>query len=200
MISHLTIALVTFMVTNIDDLLILSIYFSSPKYKTKSIVAGQYLGIAALIAISLIGLFIGKVVDQQWVSLLGLLPFFLGVKDLIALRSKKVTDETEDDGLDQSKRSSFQFLNVALVTIANGGDNIGVYVPLFANVKVQFIPLYIITWLLLTAMWCFLAFFVVKHPHVKKIFSRYGRLILPLFLMALGSFIMKDFIIWVFTR
>lgn len=197
MITHLGIALITFMVTNIDDLLILSIYFASPKYKTKNIVIGQYLGIVSLIVISLAGLIIGKIFEPHWVSLLGVLPFSLGVKDLLSLLKK---EDDPGDAEPVAQQSQWQFLNVSLVTIANGGDNIGVYAPLFANIKAQLIPVYITTWLLLTGCWCAMAYFMVKHPRVKVIFARYGKLILPVFLILLGSWIMKDFMTWVLLR
>ncbi|MBA4144816.1 MAG: transporter [Cytophaga sp.] len=195
MMTHLGIALSTFMVTNIDDLLILSIYFASPDYKKQSIILGQYLGITSLIVISLTGLIIGNILEPHWVSLLGLLPFLLGIKDLLGLLKK---DEADDEPA--AKRSQWPFLHVALVTIANGGDNIGVYAPLFAHVNKMQIPLYVITWLVLTACWCALAFAVVKHPRIKMLFARFGKLILPVFLILLGSWIMSDFITWLFLN
>ena len=136
MFSHLSLAFVTFVVTNIDDLLILSMYFASPKYKVKNIVTGQYLGISALIVISLVGILFGEFLDDRRISLMGLFPIFIGIKDLIALR--KQGDEEERV---QQQKSKFQFLSVAFVTIANGGDNIGVYTPLFATTEIQYVPI-----------------------------------------------------------
>jgi cadmium resistance protein CadD (predicted permease) len=188
MLQHLGLALITFVVTNIDDLLILSMYFASPKYKTSNIVLGQYLGIITLTTVSLVGVLVGEFVDHRWISLLGLFPIFLGVKDLIALRKKDDVEET-----DQPLKSRFQFLGVALVTIANGGDNIGVYTPLFATTEIQYVAMYSLAFMFLTAMWCLLGYWTVSHPRVKSIFARYGKIILPFFLIILGIFILKDF-------
>ena len=196
MIPHIGLAVLTFMITNIDDLLILSMYFASSKFKTKNIVLGQYVGIATLIAVSFTGFLIGKILDQQWVSLLGLFPLLLGVKDLSALKAK---DEGSEDNKEQIKETRFQFINVALVTIANGGDNIGVYAPLFANIELYLIFLYVTIFIFLTGIWCLLGFLITKHPGIKTIFSKHGKTILPVFLMALGLFILKDFIIWLFA-
>jgi cadmium resistance protein CadD (predicted permease) len=188
MFKHISLAFVTFVVTNLDDLLILSMYFASPKYKTSNIVLGQYLGIITLTVVSLVGVLLGGFVDQRWVSLLGLVPIFLGIKDLIALRK---TDEVDDEV--QESKSKFQFLNVALVTIANGGDNIGVYTPLFATTEIQYVAMYALVFMILTAAWCFLGYWTVSHPRVKNVFAKYGKIILPFFLIILGIFILRDF-------
>jgi cadmium resistance protein CadD (predicted permease) len=190
MFTHFAIAIATFGITNMDDLLILSVYFASDRHKAGNVIAGQYLGIATLILISLSGMVAGQLFEIHWVSLLGLLPVFLGIKGLI--RRNEMGEELT------LNKKNFQFLSVALVTIANGGDNIGVYAPLFATMKISYVYFYIVIFLLLTGVWCFLGYWLAGHPLVKNIFSRYGKLILPFFLIALGLFILKDFIAWIF--
>jgi cadmium resistance protein CadD (predicted permease) len=195
MLKHFGLAIVTFIVTNIDDLLLLSLYFASSRYKTKSVVVGQYAGILFLVGVSMLGLLLGKILDPQFVSLLGLLPIYIGIKALFAFRKN---DEDSKQGKSGQPKESFQFLSVALVTIANGGDNIGVYAPLFATTPIHFIYLYVLLFLALTGVWCVLGYWTVKHPTVKNLFSNYGRTILPIFLILLGLFILQDFISWLF--
>ena len=191
MLGHVVLAIITFAVTNMDDLLILSLYFASPKYSTKSIVFGQYLGIALLVCISLAIIPLGGLLDKRWISLLGLLPILLGVKDLLQFTK---TSHDADNGIAiQNNKISSQFLNIALVTIANGGDNIGVYAPLFANIQPGFVIIYLTVFALLTGVWCLLGYYFVAHPSVKSVFSTYGKIILPIFLILLGLYIVKDF-------
>lgn len=186
MLTHIGLAIATFVITNIDDLLILSIYFANGRFKTRSIVAGQYTGIIVLVLVSLSGIILGEFLDKRWISLLGIFPIFLGIKDLV----KSKHDENEDS--DQSTRTRFQFINVALVTIANGGDNIGVYTPLFANIDSGYVVLYIGIFMVLTAVWCLLGYWFVSHKTVKGAFAKYGKLVLPFFLIGLGLFILKE--------
>lgn len=193
MLSQVGIAIVTFAITNIDDLLILSIYFANPEYKTRNIIAGQYLGIISLIVISLIGLLLGALLPDHWISLLGIVPLALGIKGLFLLRKSDVEDEQEEIN---SKHSSLQYLNVAFVTIANGGDNVGVYAPLFANLSAFDLTIHISVFLLLTAVWCILSYYITNHPTVKLVFEKHGKVILPCFLILLGLFIMKHFGEW----
>jgi cadmium resistance protein CadD (predicted permease) len=192
MIGLLIKAIITFVVTNVDDLLILSVYFSSSRFRPGNIVIGQYLGIIALVLISLVGALLGSVLENQWLSLLGIIPVALGIKDLFFS-----SDETDSPGIEEKNtRTRFQFLNVSLVTIANGGDNIGVYMPLFANLSRGEISIFVVTFLALTAVWCQLAYYLMRHPLLKDLFGRYGKRILPYFLILLGFDIMWDFLRW----
>ena len=188
MIPHIGLAVVTFVITNIDDLLILSVYFAAPKYRGRNIVVGQFFGIIAIIVISLIGVVLGNFLSDRWISLLGILPIIVGVKELLSNEG----DEEDDISV---KSSNFQFLNVALVTIANGGDNIGVYIPLFASLPdSNFVVLYIAIFILLTAVLCYFAYYLVNHPKIKHYAATWGHKILPYFLILLGVYILKDFL------
>jgi cadmium resistance protein CadD (predicted permease) len=158
-------------------------------------VTGQYLGIIILILISLLGLLLGAIIENHWISLLGILPLAIGVKELVGMWCNHDDDE---ESVATQTRTRFQFLNVALVTIANGGDNIGVYGPLFANISLREFYIYLIVFLILTAVLCLMGYYFVKHPKVKMIFSKNGKIILPFFLIFLGLFIMKDFLLWLF--
>lgn len=187
MLNYALIGVITFVVTNIDDLLMLSIYFAAGEYKTKNIVSGQYLGITTLILVSLSALLLNQVFETRWISLLGIFPLLLGLRGILWKKNDGEPSSTETD------RSKFQFLNVALITIANGGDNIGVYAPLFATTPTVYTIMYIGLFLLLTGVWCFLGYYSVSHPLVKGVFSTYGKIILPYFLILLGLFILKGF-------
>jgi len=188
-ISVILIAISTFAVTNIDDLLILSIYFTNPDYKKSNVVAGQYLGVITLIGISLLGLLLGKVLEPAWVGLLGLVPIFIGVKDIMKFfKTTKVVEKSNPI----SVKSKIQFLNVMLVTIANGGDNIGVYAPLFASSSIDLVIIFIVVFVLMIALWCLLAFYFVKHSLIKTAFAKFGHTILPFFLILLGIWILFE--------
>jgi cadmium resistance protein CadD (predicted permease) len=189
MIPHIGLAVVTFVITNIDDLLILSVYFAAPAYRGRNIVVGQFFGIITIILISLVGVILGNFLSDRWISLLGILPIIVGVKELL-------TNEGDEDDDVSVTKSSFQFLSVALVTIANGGDNIGVYVPLFASLPdFNFVVLYSTIFILLTGVLCFLAYYLTNHPKIKHHAATWGHKILPYFLIVLGIYILKDFVI-----
>jgi cadmium resistance transport/sequestration family protein len=174
------------MVTNIDDLLLLSFYFAHPDFKTRHIVLGQYAGVYALVAISLIGFILGNFVGQEWLGLLGLIPIALGIKLLMG------NAKDDDSAADSTIRSKNQWLSVALITIANGGDNIGVYTPLFATLSASLLMLYVLVFAIMILVLCGLAYYLVKHPRIKSAFAKYGHIVLPIFLILLGGWILLE--------
>lgn len=119
-------AIVAFAATNTDDIFILSLFFAQKNLKRWHIVAGQYLGLAALIMVSLIGYFARLIIPQTWIGLLGLAPIAIGIKKLIDWNQGKETNT-------ESRTHAASVFTVTAVTFANGGDNIGINVPLFAN-------------------------------------------------------------------
>jgi cadmium resistance protein CadD (predicted permease) len=184
LISHAGLSIVTFAITNADDLLLLSAWFAGFRASTRQIIAGQYLGICFLIAVSLSGIILGEILPPRYISFLGLVPIFLGFKALINHYRGKADDDNSIE------KRSIHPMSVALVTIANGGDNIGVYTPLFATLKVEIIALYCTSFLVLTGVWCYLGFRLTDHPRVRAIFTRYQHIALPVFLIVLGLWIL----------
>ncbi len=78
---------------------------------------------------------------------------------------------------------------VAAVTVANGGDNIGIYTPLFASLYLLDLMITIIIFLSLVAVWCLIAVRLTYQQHVARILSRYEYLIVPFVLTGLGIYI-----------
>lgn len=190
-LHHILLAIATFAVTNIDDIIILSFYFAHASFKHSAIVIGQYIGIIALVVISLSGIVLGQIIDPHWIKWLGLFPIFLGVKALYLLwKNRHQKDEAPQDPSSE-KKSKIQFLNVALITFANGGDNIGVYTPVFATLDRSYIPLYLLIFMILVGVWCFIAYKIGKNAVVKKYISKFGHIVLPVFLIFLGLYIIQ---------
>lgn len=186
MLAHFFLAVTTFIITNIDDLLILTFYFGSRKYKTGEVVMGQYLGIIILIVVSLSGLLIKHVIGQHYISLLGIFPILLGIREL--------RDRNREENSVPSERSRRSGVwAVATVTIANGGDNIGVYTPLFLKTETTSLIFYCAVFLVLTGLFCVLGYYFVNHPVTRNYVMRYGNMVMPYFLILLGLWILSDF-------
>lgn len=213
MISTIITALVSFFSTNIDDIFILMLFFSqvNKDIKVKHIVIGQYLGIGALTAISIAGALGISIIPQEYVGLLGLVPIYLGIKEYIEYKKEiknNVEEEVQDTEeniqeqvvLNQENKTlvsirkfiSPNILKVAGVTIANGGDNIGIYIPVFSNMKLYSILITVIVFLLLTGVWCFIGFKLVEHPFVNKNIEKYKHIFVPIIFIVLGVLIILE--------
>ena len=83
-----------------------------------------------------------------------------------------------------------QILAVAGVTVANGGDNLGVYIPMFAN-SLSAIPLFVLVFAAMTLVWCLLGHVLVNNKVFGHWIRRYGHKILPVVLILLGLDILK---------
>jgi cadmium resistance transport/sequestration family protein len=194
-----------FAATNIDDIVILMLFFAQigSTFRPKHIVVGQYLGFLGLILASLPGFFGGFFIPRPWLGWLGLIPMGIGLYDLF----RRSSDETSIQTLSNSRRDlstakpgqlSFarlfnpQVYRVAGVTFANGGDNIGIYVPLFASSTPPHLGVILATFFVLIGVWCALARQLSRHPLVAKALTRYGKRIVPFVLIGLGVYIFID--------
>lgn len=176
-------AIVAFAATNIDDIFILTLFFAQKNLGRWQVVAGQYLGLAGLIAISLFGYFARLVIPHNWIGLLGLAPIAIGVKKLLDWKRGK------DNDTQTKLTGGASVFTVAAVTFANGGDNIGIYVPLFANSDAPALLITLITFAALVAIWCVLGYYLGNRSAVKQIVDRYGHVLVPFVLIGLGLYI-----------
>ncbi|MFI6069817.1 cadmium resistance transporter [Micromonospora sp. NPDC051227] len=175
-------AAVVFAATDIDDIVILTLFFVAARTtgqpRTWEIVAGQYLGIGALALASAViagGLL---VVPDPWTGLLGLLPIALGVR---ALRSS--VDE-------EAPAVVTGALGVAGVTIANGADNVAVYVPVFRALGVADSAAFLLVFVLLIALWCVAGAWLGGHRRVVRLVERAGAWLVPTIFIAIGLVIL----------
>ncbi|KAB1923257.1 cadmium transporter [Micromonospora noduli] len=182
MLSTAGAAAVVFAATDIDDIVILTLFFvaarTTGKPRTWEIVAGQYLGIGALALASAViagGLL---VVPDPWTGLLGLLPIALGVR---ALRSS---------GDDEAPAVVTGALGVAGVTIANGADNVAVYVPVFRALGVADSAVLLLVFVLLIALWCVAGAWLGGHRRVVRLVERAGAWLVPTIFIAIGLVIL----------
>jgi cadmium resistance protein CadD (predicted permease) len=183
-------SVIAFASTNIDDIFILTLFYGNNKFKGGEILAGQLLGIISLIAISLIGSLAGLFIDPAYIGLLGLIPIYLGARGILGLIKTKT--ESEQPVNHTNDRRKNQVLTVAGVTIANGGDNIGIYTPLFAALtwtdKITMVTIFLI----MTFLWCLTAKYLTKHPFVARAVDKYGHLVTPFVLVLLGLYILYE--------
>lgn len=197
--------LTTFVATNIDDILILMVFFSQANshFRPRHIVLGQYLGFGLILAASLPGFFGGLLIQKEWIGLLGFVPIGMGLYRLRHPEQEaEVIQTVSQEGTTKfSKLPGFSLLSrlfppqtyqVAIITLANGGDNIGVYVPLFANSSLMSLGVILSVFLVLVGVWCYIAYQLVQHPAIAHILTRHGEAIVPFVLIGLGIFILQD--------
>jgi len=189
MLQNLITSVLAFASTNVDDIFILMLFFGGGRLRASSIIPGQYLGISALVVTSFAGSYLGGFFDPRYVGFLGLFPIYLAVKQFIRLM-KAQPDEAETG--EESVVQTSGILAIASVTIANGGDNIGVYIPLLSTMTAPQKTQLIIVFAIMTWLWCLLAKYLASHPLIARQLSRYGHIIMPVVLLTLGIYILAE--------
>ena len=180
-----------FIVTNIDDIIVLSLFFArgaGQRGTTARITAGQYLGFAGILgAAVLVTLGAGAFLPPQVIPYFGLIPLTLG---LWAAWQAWLDNDGDDDDDAKLAGKNVGVLTVAAVTFANGGDNIGVYVPVFLSVGPAAVAAYCVVFLVLVAVLVLVAKFVATREPIAEVLERWEHILFPIVLIALGIFIL----------
>ena len=178
--------LIVFVSTSIDDLILLIIFQNQAQNRTErlAILGGQFLGIGTLVILSVIGTYFAKAMLENWIiGLLGFIPLFLGIRAL--MQKTEATEVSTNAG-------RTLFLTVTSVTIASGGDNIGIYIPWFSSQGWQALPMVLCIFSLMIALFCVLSYLLANQSQLKVLISRYSAILVPIVFMLLGFSILSE--------
>lgn len=180
--------------TSIDYLIVLIILFAqlSQNKQKWHIYAGQYLGIGLLVGASLVAAYVVNFVPEAWmVGLLGLIPIYLGIRFAIVGEGEEEEEEEIIERLEQSKANQL-FWTVTLLTIASGGDNLGIYIPYFASLDWSQTLVVLLVFAIGIIIFCELSWVLSSIPLISETIEKYQRIIVPLVFIPLGLYIMYE--------
>jgi cadmium resistance protein CadD (predicted permease) len=183
--------IVAFSATNIDDLFVLLGFMADPAAQPNQVIVGQYLGIGMIVGCSLALSLVSLILPLAWVGLMGILPIAIGLN--LAIRVISHSQRVQEPGVSSNKRRiGSTALSVAAVTAFNGADNIAVYTPLFAVQTIVERGITVAVFLFMTGLWCWVAAEVVRHPVLGPPIRRWGRPLLPVVLIGLGTLVLVE--------
>jgi cadmium resistance protein CadD (predicted permease) len=177
--------------TNVDDMVVLAVLSGSSRATGRprrwEIWAGQYAGIAVLVAVSMAAGRGLTLIPGNWIWLLGLVPLGLGIGKLaVALRDRRRSGEhppaAAPGGLP----------GVVGLTIANGGDNLAAYTPVFATMTAGAIAVTIAVFAVGVAVWCLIGSWLVMHHRATEVLRRWGHWIIPAVYILIGLYILQQ--------
>lgn len=197
----------TAVATTFDDNIYLTLFFGkvNRSFRPRHVVIGEYLGFSALVGISLAGFLGSLAIPHVWIGLLGFLPVAIGISHLLS-REQEETIQTVSASLktkparrSKSQNQSLwatlrdpQTYRVSAVTIANGGNNIGIYVPLFASSTLPSLGVILCVCYLTVGLWCFLSYNLTRQPGIAFVMARYARKVFPFVLIWIGLSIVYE--------
>ena len=180
-----------FAATNIDDIVVLAVFFgrATSRARALQVVVGWYAGylavLAAVVAVAALG---ARLLPGNVIPLLGLLPLVLGLRAAWTAWRERSSRTGGPPSADVARwtASGPGVGTTAAVSLANGGDNVGGYVPVFAASRPQVQLIYVVVFLVLVAVWCAAGRLVASHPVVAHAMTRWGHIVLPVVLIGLG--------------
>ena len=180
-------AAVLFAGTNVDDIIVLTALSISSRAAGRprpwQIWAGQYAGITVLVAVSLAAAAGLAAVPENSLWVLGLLPLGLGLGKLVtavrAHRSGRYASPAVVTGL----------TGVIGLTIANGGDNVSAYIPVFRTSSAAAITVTVAVFMAGVAVWCLASSRLAAHRAVADAVQRWGHWAVPVVFILIGCYI-----------
>lgn len=186
MAASLLTSIIAYISTNIDDIFVIMILLSQAAKGAKGkLVAGHFLGVGIITVVSMLGALGLQNLPLKYVGILGLVPIGFGVKAW--LNHKK--GEEDDDAPDAQCVS---LLSMAMITVGNGADNVGVYIPLFTGFSGGERIGAVAVFAVMTALWVYIANSLAEFPKIKAVIEKYKDIAIPVVFIALGVFIILD--------
>ena len=179
MLTSVLTSIIAYISTNIDDIFVLMILLTQAKSKGPMIM-GHFLGVGLLTAISMLGALGLQNLPLKYVGLLGLVPIGLGIRAWF----------DRDNGEVEAK--SVGIFSMTMITLGNGADNVGVYIPLFTGFSGGERVGAVIIFAAMTALWVWLANSLAEFPKIRAVIEKYKAVAIPVVFMALGVFIILD--------
>ena len=180
-------AVVLFAGTNVDDIVVLTVLSISSRAVGRPrpwhIWVGQYAGFTALVAVSLAAAAGLAQVPEHWLWVLGLLPLGLGLGKLVtAVRAHR-------SGRHASPAVVTGLTGVIGLTIANGGDNISAYIPVFRTSSAAAITVIVVVFMAGVAVWCLASSRFATRRAVTDAVQRWGQWAVPVVFILIGCYI-----------
>jgi cadmium resistance protein CadD (predicted permease) len=167
-------ATAVFVATNLDGFVLLTVLFATPRLEWQVVVAGWYLGLTALIALSAAGAAGLALVPRRWVGLAGIILIVLGARMAVA-RKHPV-----------APAAPFTLLGVSGLVVSNGVDNVALYTPTFRHLGVSVSLVYTLIFVALAALWCAMAWWLARWAPIARAVERWSHVIVPAVFVIIG--------------
>jgi cadmium resistance protein CadD (predicted permease) len=205
--ADLGVAAAAFVGTNIDNCVVtMTMVAGAPLERAHRIAAGQVFGFVVLVVVSVAAAAVLFEFSTAVVGLLGLVPLAIGVRGLVGLvRAHPDADNDVEPAGGARRRRPWRggtggerravgrsFTAAVLITVAAGGDNLAVYIPLFrvggvtrvgVILAVFVVGEVLVTWIVLTGG---------RHPKARGVMLRLGHLAVPFLLCCIGVLVMVE--------
>lgn len=182
MFSLIISAVITFLATEMDDFALFVILYAENKNNKAPVFWGHMLMMIVItVMCSFISIPLSKL-EPEYIRFLGIIPFALGIIYII----KNIRNDEDDESKGSRFKATGLFAASFLLTLAASGDNIGVYIPVFTEIKVQEKLIVLAIFILLQCIWSFLQIKTSALPFIQKAVEKSSKILIPVILITLG--------------
>lgn len=190
------VAAAAFVATNVDNTVVTTtLVAGAPLDRAHRIAAGQVVGFVAIVCMAAAAAAVLFEFSPAAVGLLGFVPLAIGVRGLVGLLVRP--HPAEEPGRSRRRRRPAtdravgrSLAAVALITLAAGGDNLAVYIPLFrqggAGNLAAIALVFAVGEVGVTA--AILA--AGRHPRARTVMTKLGAVAVPLLLCGVGVLVL----------
>jgi len=170
----------------------------SKDFTVRHIVVGQYLGFIFMMLLTLVGVACSLLLPKEAIGFMGVVPLVIGVKKAFerAHVTAPATVSIDSATAKQPNLAATLFdkhsYAVAVMTVANSGDNLALYIPVFATSTPLEAAIIFSVFACLVGLWCWLAFKLTTHPATAEAIRVWGGRLTPYLLITIGTDILND--------
>ncbi|MCX5774845.1 MAG: cadmium resistance transporter [Firmicutes bacterium] len=179
-------AVLAYLGTSMDELPVLFVLFARGRNRHNpwTVALGYLVGSLTLFTISAsISFILGFVPSHALLGFLGLIPFALGLK--VAIKG----DGDDEKAGSEKKLARWAFLEIVLITLSMGGDDLGVYIPLFASMNLTEILFNLGVYVVATFVFLGIAWWMTSIKPLTAFLQKYERPIVATIFILLGIYI-----------
>ncbi len=182
---------VTFVATNLDNLVLLVGWMVADGIPARAIFSGYLLGMLGVLLIALLLGLVGYLIPVELLGYLGVIPIALGLKMLWELR-QAATLVCEAIPAPQVSGVATAFAAVAVTQLSNGVDTVLVFAPLLADSREDIDLLIVISFVVVTLLWYAIARLLSGQVQRIRPLTRVGRWIAPVVMILVGIYILGN--------
>jgi cadmium resistance protein CadD (predicted permease) len=203
--ADLGVAAAAFVGTNVDNTVVaMAMVAGAPLERARRIAIGQIIGFVVLVVVSAAAAAVLYEFSTAVVGLLGLVPLAIGVRGLVGLARRHPGGEAEANAVPgapagaqkrrrrrpEERAVGRSLTAAALVTIAAGGDNLAVYIPLFRVGGASNIGVIVAVFMAGEALVTWVVLAGGRHPRARGAMERLGHVAVPILLCCVGILVL----------
>jgi cadmium resistance protein CadD (predicted permease) len=192
-LSVASVAAISYVSTNFDNLVVLSAYGAKPGYRPLYVrLTFIFVCVTVLVVSFLLAQAADSSISAKQVRYLGLIPIALGGYQLLRLMVNRARGE--DESVDEAPvpMGFATYIGFALVLLANSSDSVSVMAPLLADLKPLLVLVSFAAAMVMAILMTWLASILAHQPASRAYLEKIAKWALPFLLIAIGVLIFTD--------